>query len=258
MGTTSFLPEDYLDQKAERRTNIISLTLFAIVMVAVFSAFLVTNRQWTQIKTDQEEINAQYREAAEQIERLSELEEQKDQVLGKAELAAALIERVPRSILLAELVNRMPAGLGLLAFELRSEQITARKAKARPSKSVGRLRGPSRARTRQEAAEKPPTKRIEAPRFRIDITMVGVAPTDLEVSQYMAQLSAHPLFDNVRLEYSEEREFEGRRMRKFEVKMVIAPGADVREVARRRERIKDPTPRGGKTASVRESGRRGG
>ena len=69
---------------------------------------------------------------------------------------------------------------------------------------------------------------------------------------------AHPLFDNVRLEYSEEREFEGQRMRRFEVKMIIAPGADVREVARRRERIKDPTPRGGKTASVRESGRRGG
>lgn len=258
MGTTSFLPEDYLDQKAERRTNVISLTLFAIVMVAVFSAFLVTNRQWSQIKKDQEKINVQYREAAEKIERLSELEEQKDQVLGKAELAAALIERVPRSILLAELVNRMPAGLGLLEFELRSEQIKARKAKAPRSRAVGRLRGPSRARTRQEAAKEPPKKRIEAPRFRIDITMVGVAPTDLEVSQYMAQLNAHPLFDNVRLAYSEERDFDGQMMRKFEIKMIIAPTADVREVATRRERIKDPTPRGGKTASVRESGRRGG
>jgi hypothetical protein len=33
--TTSFLPEDYLDQKAERRTNLISLSLFGIVMVSV-------------------------------------------------------------------------------------------------------------------------------------------------------------------------------------------------------------------------------
>ena len=41
MSTTSFLPEDYLDQKAERRTNMISLALFAIVMVSVFAAFLV-------------------------------------------------------------------------------------------------------------------------------------------------------------------------------------------------------------------------
>ena len=45
MSNTSFLPEDYLDQKADRRTNVVSLTLFGIVMVAVFAAFLFTNQQ---------------------------------------------------------------------------------------------------------------------------------------------------------------------------------------------------------------------
>ncbi|MHC4220214.1 MAG: hypothetical protein ACYSU7_17350, partial [Planctomycetota bacterium] len=96
MSTTSFLPEDYLDQKAERRTNMISLSLFGIVMVSVFAAFLVTNRQWSQVKSARASINEQYEQAATQIETLNELEQQKNQMLSKARLAAALVERVPR------------------------------------------------------------------------------------------------------------------------------------------------------------------
>ena len=45
MTDSSFLPEDYLAQKTERRTNLICLTLFAIVMLGVFAAFWITNRQ---------------------------------------------------------------------------------------------------------------------------------------------------------------------------------------------------------------------
>ena len=36
MSTASLLPEDYLAEKAERRTNLICLSLFAIVMAAVW------------------------------------------------------------------------------------------------------------------------------------------------------------------------------------------------------------------------------
>ena len=44
MTDASFLPDDYLAHQAEKRTNVISLTLFVVVMFAVFGAFLVTNR----------------------------------------------------------------------------------------------------------------------------------------------------------------------------------------------------------------------
>ncbi|MHC4415100.1 MAG: PilN domain-containing protein [Planctomycetota bacterium] len=263
MSNTSFLPEDYLDQKAERRTNIISLTLFGIVMIAVFAAFLVTNREWSNVKDDQQRINVKYQEAAVQIERLNELERQKDQVLNKAELAAALVERVPRSILLAELISRMPPGLGLLELKLKSDEIKAAREPV-VRNAVGRLKGPERAKTREEAAKEP--KKIEAPRFRIALTLVGVAPTDLEVSRYMAQLNAHPLLHDVRLEYSEERDFEGSKMRKFEIKMTLDPDADVREMAPLIKRdLKDPmsddvalNAGGGYTASARPGGKEGG
>src|SRR6267142_5537625 len=123
MNTTSFLPEDYLAKKAEYRTNLISLVLFAVVMFAVVVAFFFTNRKAQQIKEYQATVNAEYQQAGLKIQELTQLEQQKAEMLNKAELAGALVERVPRSILLAELINRMPERLALLDFELKSDLI---------------------------------------------------------------------------------------------------------------------------------------
>ena len=60
--------------------------------------------------------------------------------------------------------------------------------------------------------------------------MVGVAPTDLEVSRYMSELNNYPLLRDVTLNYSEEREIESRIMREFKIRMRFDPRADVRSV----------------------------
>ena len=230
MNSASFLPEDYLEQKAERRTNVICLTLFAVVMVAVFGAFLVTNRQWTQVRSAQHSINAAYQEAAMQIEQLTQLETQREQMLHKAELAASLVERVPRSILLAELINRMPPRLSLIEFTLTSEKIVVTAAPAATAASTGRLAGgkPQRVPTKEEVGAQ--SKRVEPTRYLSKVTMTGVAPTDLEVSRYMAELNGYSLLQNVALEYSEEHEIEDQKMRQFRIKFTLDPDADVREI----------------------------
>jgi Tfp pilus assembly protein PilN len=230
MNSASFLPEDYLEQKAERRTNVICLTLFAVVMVAVFGAFLVTNRQWTQVRAAQHSINGAYQEAAMQIEQLTELETQREQMLHKAELAASLVERVPRSILLADLINRMPPRLSLIEFTLTSEKIVVTSKNPVQTGGTGRLGSgkPQRAPTKEDVVEQ--SRRIEPTRYMARVTMTGVAPTDLEVSRYMAELNAYSLLHNVALEYSEEHEIEGQKMRQFRIKFTLDPDADVREI----------------------------
>lgn len=231
MNSASFLPEDYLEQKAERRTNVICLTLFAVVMVAVFGAFLVTNRQWTQVRAAQQSINGAYQEAALQIEQLTELEQQREQMLHKAELAASLVERVPRSILLAELINRMPPRLSLIEFTLASEKIMVNSAEEKAKGSTtGRLADgrPQRAATKEEAGEQ--ARRIDPTRYLVRVTMTGVAPTDLEVSRYMSELNSYPLLHNVALEYSEEHEIESQKLRQFRIKFTLDPDADVRQI----------------------------
>lgn len=227
MNTSSFLPEDYLAQKAERRTNIIILTLFVVVIAAVLGAFLVTNRQWNQLKNQQATINTAYLQAGEELEELNELETQKDEMLRKAEIVSALVERVPRSILLAELINRMPDRLGLIEFELNSKKIKAVVVGQTP-KQTGRHKGPTRGLTKQEAEDV--IKKVEAPQFKVVMSMVGLAPTDLEVSRYLAALNTYTLLNDVSLLYSEEKEFDGQVMREFKITMDLSRDADFHHV----------------------------
>ena len=231
MNTTSFLPEDYLAQKAERRTNIISLTLFGVVMIAVVGAFFVTNRKARILKDLQENINVQYQQAGLQIQELTQLEKQRQEMLDKAVLAGALVERAPRSILLAELINRMPDRLALLNFEMKSEKLKAPVVAAGAKDSKGRLVAGAggRAKTKQEANETTKEK-VEAPRYKVMITLLGVAPTDIEVSKYMAELNLFPMVRDVNLEFSEQKEIEGLGMRHFKINMSLDTAADVRRI----------------------------
>ena len=232
MSNASFLPEDYLAQKAERRSNIICLVLFGVVMTAVVGAFFVTNRSARMEKEQNAAVNISYQQAAPQIEDFKQLEQQKAEMLNKAELASALVERVPRSILLAELINRMPERLSLLEFELKSEKVKA--ATSTGSKTVrgssGSLKSsaPERAKTKQEASDEPP--KIEPPRYKAAITMKGVAPTDVELANFMAALNSYSLLRDVALEYSEQKEIEGRSLREFKITMSLDPTADVRRI----------------------------
>jgi hypothetical protein len=268
MSNESFLPEDYLARRAERRTNYISMTLFVVVMIAVFGAFLVTNRQWSQVKSAQETINAQYHEAAMKIQELGQLETQREQMLDKAELIGSLVERVPRSILLAELINRMPPRLSLLEFELDATEIKPQRKAGDDEKSKGgkRLSKPKRAKTKEEVIEEQAEQKLAPPKLLITIEMVGVAPTDIEISRFMAELLEHELLDSVRLDYSEQKDVDGQDMRQFKIILKLDPEADVRNIEPlyMPRNLKDPMsdevmfPSGNSTATAPTGGGAGG
>ena len=132
MYDQSLLPDDYLQARRERRVNLIALTLFAIVMTAVFAAFLVTNRQWSQVREAQRAVDTRFEEVRSQIDHMEELREARKELVQSASLAASLIEPVPRSALLAELIRIMPDQVSWLAFELDATEIKQPVAKPDP------------------------------------------------------------------------------------------------------------------------------
>ena len=119
----SFLPDDYVRRKAEARANLLTLTLFAVVLAAVVGAFLFTNQRWQQVRGRAQEVNDLYVAEATKIEQLKALESQRAQMMEKAEITAALCERVPRWALLAELTLRMPLSMRLDSFALKSKRL---------------------------------------------------------------------------------------------------------------------------------------
>lgn len=237
----SFLPEDYIAQAAERRTNLVSLVLFGVVMTAVFGAFLVTNQQWTQVRREQIRIHSETEQAAGDIRKMQDLDKKREQMVEKADLAMTLIEPVPRSVLLALLVNAMPERLSLLDFDLKSQEVKLPKRAGekdaadpkKPGASAPKVASRSKTKTEAEAAAAKDAKdapKVDPVRYIIAISMTGVAPTDLDVSRYMNALSAISVFKGVHLDTTEEKEVDGMVVRQFRISMRIEPDADLRSL----------------------------
>jgi Tfp pilus assembly protein PilN len=233
----SFLPEDYVQRRTELRANLLSLSLFAVVLLGVVGAFLVTNRSWSSIRAEQEAINVEYTQEAAKIDQLKELERQREQMMEKAEITAALIERVPRSLLLAEIITRMPGGVTLLELDLKSKRVdptpppTAAGAPGSVNKATARVR--SLTETAGPAAPEAP--KVRAPRFDSELKIVGVAKDNEQIADYLAQLRQSPLLDRVELAFIAETTIDKSEFRKFEVTASIRPDADARQVAKPKE-----------------------
>lgn len=218
----SFLPDDYVRDTREKRRGFASIALFAVVLGAVLAAFLVTNRQWTEIRTAQAEVNEATESAAGGIAEMRKLEAIRAQMMEKAELARGLLEPVPRSVLLACLVNTMPEAVSLLSLELVSEEIKPEKPAASETARGGDAKSRRSARSKEPAAPPKP----EPIRRSVLVNVTGIAGDDIEVSRWMNELSRIPLLSSVRLETSEEQAVDGRAMRQFRISMRIAPDAD--------------------------------
>jgi len=208
-GNTSFLPEDYLQRKIARRTNAICLSLFAVITVGVVAAFFVTDQQKTEVLKQQEQVNASYAEAKKRLEELDELQQRKQDMVRKAKIIAVLVERVPRSLVLAEMINHMPPALSLTEFEL---DTTVLRTAARPKTAIDRQRERLNQKKKVEDNAQP-----EAPPTAVGLKLVGVAPTDVEISTFISRLNQHPMFDKVLLSFAEQTRVEGQSMRKFKI-----------------------------------------
>jgi len=234
-GGASFIPEDVIAKRLERRTNAICLSLFFVVMIVVVGAFFVTNRRWEAVKDHQEAINTRYVQAAKDIEILKALEQQRSEMVQKASLTTALIERVPRSILLAEFINRMPEESTLLEFDLQSKRVK----EAAPQRKVATKKKPvslTRSPTAEEAKAEAEAARPRPPRYETSLVIVGAASTHQRVSEYLNALQRCDLLGAVELKYSESTIIDDQGFIKFRMEAGLLADAD----ARRIEPLKTP------------------
>ncbi len=224
-ANASFLPQDYVARKNEMRANLICLTLFGVVMFGVVAAFFVTNRQWLQVKSQQKAVTVEYTQEGAKIEQYKRLEAQKAEMMDKAEITTALVEKVPRSKLLSEIVTRMPKDITLLEVNLISRRI-----KDAPPAGTG----PGQIRTLsskgQPAGKGPPAapSKISAPRFEYTLRLTGVAAVNTDVADYLQSLKACTLLDGVDLKYIKEMTIDKIDLRKFEIEAAIRKDADAR------------------------------
>jgi Tfp pilus assembly protein PilN len=228
-GGGSFLPEDYLQRKAERRGLFISMFLFVVVALGVVGAFFVTHRRWNDIKATQVAINAEYAAEAKKIDDLKALEKQKADVIEKAEITSAIKEKVPRSILLAELINRMPEQLTLSDMQIKGKRTVQQTAAPKPAQSNLSNRGQT-APAQAAKGTPPPPPRPVVPKFEFAISMTGLAVADEDIADYVTALNQCPLLGKVDMVSTTEVTIDDVQLRKFNIEAVIKQSADARAI----------------------------
>lgn len=232
----SFLPTDYIENRRTGRISLIGAGLLIVVMAGVVGAFLVTTRHRSAIREQQDQINTEYTAEAKKIEQLKQLEVQRREMMEKAEVTAALLEKVPRSMLMAELVTRMPKDVTLLDLELKGKRIDAPKPvtgkaqlgkpAAKPAAKVKSLS------TLVKGGELPATdeRKITPPRFEFTLTLTGVASVNNDIAEYLGQLQGCPLLGSVELQYIQQTVIDDLNMRRFQIVAQIKPNADAHDL----------------------------
>lgn len=219
----SFLPDDYLARKARRRTNAICAALFLVIASSVVAAFVVDEEANRRIETRHTEVARLYTAAAEPIAQLSQMQDEQRRVAHQAEMTASLLEKVPRSNILAELTNARPDGVDLLDLKLNSK---LRQPPPAPPKTAFEQK-----KAQLLAAKNGPavdsTATMDLQKYDVTLKLTAVAPTDVQAAQYMRTLSGSPLFQDVNLVVSEDYKQGDERLRKFELEMSLKPDADV-------------------------------
>jgi len=222
-SNSSFLPEDYLEKRIARRTNAICLTLFVVVMIGVVAAWFVTGRQYQEVRKQRAAVKSELADKAKMLDKVEELTKQRETMKQKARVTSALVEKVPRDRMLAELINHMPPTMGLLKVGLKTEAV---KSTARPATSMEREK--TSRRDKAVRADEPAEVQIQP--TVVGLSIVGLAPTDVEVAAFMQAVSSHELFSDVNLKFSEQTLVLEQPVRRFSIDMTINQDVDLSQV----------------------------
>lgn len=217
MNMTNLLPEDYLQRRRQHRGNLICMVLFGIVIVSICGAAVVSERNSQRTREVCDRMNTAYAEAAKLIDEVHQLEAQKHKMLDKAKRSAALMERMPRSYLLAMLSNALPEGASLKSVRM-AMQTVAEPEPQKPKTKAGAVKAAAQA---------------KAPKVAVVLSITGKATTDVQVARFIARLAAHPLTDVVDLSYSKEsRVRQEKAAREFQLTVILKRDADVLDAIR--------------------------
>lgn len=200
-----FLPDDYLELRMQRRTNILWALVFLVVAGSIGWAYMIAQKKIQLAETQNQRVNEEYAAQAKSIETFKSLQEEQAKLNAKAELVGSLGERVSRSNVLAELTLRLPTGVYLTDFALEGKP-----------------------RTEGGKAVIVPVGQPKPILYDVNMTISGLAYSDTQAMRYLENLRKCPLFMNVEFEYVEETVYKEVKLRQFKLTAQIDPTADTR------------------------------
>src|SRR5205085_1586753 len=133
------------DTRRKPRTERLLCLCVGAFGLAIGSAYVLADRSTRDMRQREALLDHQYADAARQLQAAQELKVQEQKIAEQAGLVASLIEKIPRSNLLAELTNALPSSVYLVGLELDSQardealQASSTSSVQAPSTGSGRV-----------------------------------------------------------------------------------------------------------------------
>ena len=219
----SFLPDDYKHRCVRRRTKFVAAAAALVVVVAIGSNIFVAERSLRQMERAHQDAAAAYSDATQRMDACRLIRREQRTLIQRALLATSLTDSVPRSNILADLTNALPVGASLIDLNIES------RPRVEPV-------GGSPFDMRKAALESQHTAEAGIPDVLAQDTIVkvsGMADTDVQVAQYLAQLTHSPLFQDVQLLISETSapQTGSATCRRFQIQMKVNASARLQPAA---------------------------
>lgn len=203
MNEVEFLPERIRAQRARSRRLTRQGYLLACVVAGMCVLSVARQGRLAEAKAELATLESSQSNMDRQVAMIAPLERQMADLLIKKRIDDELGSRTDCTAVLAELAKLMPVNMTLTAFDLRTVEIAADKIKA--GSGLARSAG---------SAETGANGETVVRRSRLVIT--GVAATDVDVANFIGQLSASPLFEDVNMGYAKTVNINGRQGREFQ------------------------------------------
>lgn len=220
----SFLPTDYVRGKGQARASMFAILLFVLVLAGVIGAFFVNHQRWSRVREEQKVVAASFKEETAKIEQLKVLEDQRVVLTDKAEIVTALKDRVPRSVLMGEIVRGIGGGITLTEIGLEGDRVRPPAPAPTPGNGAVKSIGVSGVGNAKDQA--PVAPKIHPPKFVFSIAVDGLSEENDDIADYLASLKSSPLLKSVELQYINSTLIDGVDFRKFRITMALAPAAD--------------------------------
>jgi Tfp pilus assembly protein PilN len=212
MTTINFVPDDYVQQRRASRANVLYLMLLMAMLGAIGITFGFIKMRQRAVQDELAQLNQRMSQAHQQIAQLEELKQKSKEMMKTMVMTAELLEPVPRSIVLACLTNNLPSGVSLLDFELEETETQIHRPAPQQAASGSQYQKKS-----GNTASPVVTEKI----IETNLSIKGIAPSDIQVAGFISRLSNSILFDRVSLVESKEIEVDNIKYREFRLKAII-------------------------------------
>lgn len=213
MARIDFLPNDYAQHRDSGRANFFYFVLLTTVMAGICITFSVIKVRQRAVAKELEGIKVRMAIAREQMELVEELQAKGKSMMKTASITMNLPDVVPKTIILAFLTNNLPDGVSLIDLKITDKEVVAVPVE---KKSQTQYQSASNAISNSGKENVKSTKIVDT---YIEIT--GIAPSDIEVANYIASVGNSFLLSNVGLIESKEYEVDKVKFRQFKLQAVM-------------------------------------